>query len=144
MSHSKQKISANLFNQFFILFNAPKHKQKRIPFTYYNDVAVLVMLINATLEEDILKSLFIITQKSYKKYHLLLYAYNKNETHRYGYINVKESNILFLTVYRAIRFKSQKLKSNISRVLKSIEISRKVLMGYCNVFNEWIDMFITR
>ena len=102
MSHSKQKISANLFNQFFILFNASKHKQKRIPFTYYNDVAVLVMLINATLEEDILKSLFIITQKSYKKYHLLLYAYNKNETHRYGYINVKESNILFLTVYRAI------------------------------------------
>ena len=102
MSHSKQKISANLFNQFFILFNAPKHKQKRIPFTYYNDVAVLVMLINATLEEDILKSLFIITQKSYKKYHLLLYAYNKNKTHRYGYINVKESNILFLTVYRAV------------------------------------------
>ena len=77
MSHSKQKISANLFNQFFILFNASKHKQKRIPFTYYNDVAVLVMLINATLEEDILKSLFIITQKSYKKYHLLLYAYKK-------------------------------------------------------------------
>ena len=71
MSHSKQKISANLFNQFFILFDAPKHKQKRIPFTYYNDVAVLVMLINATLEEDILESLFIITQKSYKKYDLL-------------------------------------------------------------------------
>ena len=102
MSHSKQKISANLFNQFFILFNASKHKQKRIPFTYYNDVAVLVMLINATLEEDILKSLFIITQKSYKKYHLLLYAYNKKKTHRYGYWTVKESNILSLTLIRAI------------------------------------------
>ena len=102
MSHSKQKISANLFNQFFILFNAPKHKQKRIPFTYYNDVAVLVMLINATLEEDILKSLFIITQKSYKKYHLLLYAYNKKKTHRYGYWKIKESNILSLTLIRAI------------------------------------------
>ena len=102
MSHSKQKISANLFNQFFILFNAPKHKQKRISFTYYNDVAVLVMLINATLEEDILKSLFIITQKSYKKYHLLLYAYKKIKTHRYGYMKVKESNTLSLTSIRAI------------------------------------------
>ena len=102
MSHSRQKISANLFNQFFILFNAPKHKQKRISFTYYNDVAVLVMLINATLEEDILKSLFIITQKSYKKYHLLLYAYNIKKTHRYGYWKVKESNILSLTLIRAI------------------------------------------
>ena len=105
MSHSKQKISANLFNQFFILFNAPKHKQKRIPFTYYNDVAVLVMLINATLEEDILKSLFIITQKSYKKYHLLFYAYNNIKTSGYGYWKVKESNILFLTVIRAISIK---------------------------------------
>ena len=102
MSHSKQKISANLFNQFFILFNAPKHKQKRIPFTYYNDVAVLVMLINATLEEDILKSLFIIIQKSYEKYDLLLYAYNKNKTRRYGYMKVNEGYISFLTVIRAI------------------------------------------
>ena len=60
------------------------------------------MLINATLEEDILKSLFIITQKSYKKYHLLLYSYIKNKTHRYGYMKVKESNIFsYSTVFRA-------------------------------------------
>lgn len=62
------------------------------------------MLINATLEEDILKSLFIITQKSYKKYHLLFYAYDKNQTLRYGYMKFNEGYIVFLKVIRAIKY----------------------------------------